>query len=307
MVQVVASVNGQDSLALAYQYIVPNQPILSFRIGCLAKGLPPVEFVGIDAYDADGNPAIEQITLTADYPAFASGTQMVKMLTVSPGASVQLFGTGPFKATPSADPTLFVKESFPTNLPISDCPDPTAKYNYQTITYFPGPDPVESVVAQPLIDRRGQSVVWSNKAAPEQAAAYVALTGADRATISAARKVAVRTLGSRELTSLNRERPFGFARERKGPSRVRLLGPNFSIGAVGSRSSTAWRTPALMSFLLPFGADASQYAILRTGLAGGSWTEIASNVVRANYRTFVHANVSDSGTYALARIESPRR
>jgi hypothetical protein len=303
LVDVVTQVNGQASLLLAYQYFIPNQPIFSFAASCLAP-TKVIESVTVNAYDTNSNPAAEQITLSATYPAFSKvgSSQSLDKLIISPGDSVILTGAGPFTATPSADPNLAISEKYPTNPPTSGlCSDPTANYHMAVISYFPDPGPVESTLSQPIADKSGQAVAWANAAAPGEVTASIVVTDIGAAAVGDAQKVQVRALGSRDLTAFNRARPFGFARDRKGP--IRLLGPNFSVGTATTGVSTAWRTPAVISFLLPAGADASRYAILNSAPDGSSWTEITAAPAAENDRTFLRANVGDAGTYALARVE----
>jgi hypothetical protein len=296
---------------LPFRYYVPNQPIFSFAVNCLAPQIPSIQSLRVDAYDTDGNPAAEQITLTAAYPAFYSGiapspgNPPVAMFTLSPGGGVNVTGNGPFKATPSADPTLAVTENFDPDAPVSGCSDPVAKYTPAAVSYIPGPGPVETAVAQPMIDRGG-SLIWSNTAIPEQATAYVSITGATRATGSSAKDVQVRTLGSHDLMSMAAGRPFGFARDRKEATRLWLLGPNLSVAPSRSPPAKAWLGSASIAFLLPAGSNASEYAILRGRPESKSWIEVASVATTANGRTLLRANIGDSGTFVLARVDSPR-
>lgn len=300
-VQVVAWVNGQPSQPLPFLYFVPYEPILSFSHPCLL-----VKKLKVDAYDANGNPAVEQITLTAAYPAFSSGGQQLSTVIVSPGDSVVLNGTGPFTATPSADPKLAVSKPFPADDPGAPC-DRGANYTDEIISYVPGPDPVESIVTRPLVDRGLQSVVWSNATASETATGFVTLVRSDRTAASAAKSVEVRTLGSGDLASMTGEHPSAFVRERKVSGHIRLLGPNFSVRLPKAAPSTNARGPASISFLLPYGADASKYAILYGSPVGPAWLEIASAVTKTDSRAFIRGSVSSSGTYALAQIDTPRR
>jgi hypothetical protein len=313
MVQVVASVNGQESLALPYRYYIPNQPIFSFRIECnVGPQLPVIQVLRVDAYDIDGNPAAEQITLTATYNAFYSGIKpgpgnpAVSTLTIPPGGATNVIGPGPFEATPSADPTLAVTDKFPPDAPGGGCSDPVARYAAAAVSFLPGPGPVETATAQPLIDRGGQFLSWSNTAAPEQPTVSISITGASRSTISSATDVQVRALGTRDLISMARGRPFGFARDRKQATRLWLLGPNLSVAPSRSALSKAWLGSASISFLLPAGSNASEYAILRGGPESQSWIEVPSVSVAANGRTVLRANMGDSGTFVLTRVDPPR-
>jgi hypothetical protein len=117
MVNVIVSVNGEDSWSLPYQYFVPNKPIMSFSVDCIAKSLTKKN-MKVDAYAADGSPAAEQIILSASYAAFAGDGQNVSTLTVSPGDIVTINGIGPFKATAGANSALWVDESFPADAPV---------------------------------------------------------------------------------------------------------------------------------------------------------------------------------------------
>lgn len=306
-VQVVAAVNGLPSQSLPYLFFVPDQPILSFNVACV-QGLHFASFT-VDAYDVNGKPASEQITLSAPFKAFMSGGQAVASLTVPAGANVLLNSPppypGPFTAVPSANPKLAVTEWFPANAPTGECKDPTLKYSWENVFYFPGPDPIESVSVDPAV--AGQSVIWAKTAPGEAAPAFIAVTGASQAD----RNVQVRILGARDLAAAASARAFGFARERSGRTHVRLLGPTFSVAAppaaAAVTTSKAFSQPALMSFRLPDGVDASQYAILHSAPNAQSWTEVASVPFSRYTQRFVHATISDSGTYALRRLETMGR
>lgn len=247
--------------------------------------------------------AAELVTLTAAYPAFQNPNgQLVATLVVSPGAAVRMQGVGPVTATPSADPTLAVMEKFgPFTGSTSAC-FPELLFLYEILVYGLGPDPVDTTVLQAVAGKDRQSTAWINRADGDQASSYLLLTGGDGAAAPST-AVQVRALGASDLRSTTRGQAFALTREERGAKHVRLVGANFSISAPSAPTAVVWRTPALMSFPIPNGADPGRYRILHLAPSAGAWIETQSIVVSTDGRSSVRAYVSNAGIYAFARLE----
>ena len=303
MATVVIVVNGQDSLALPYQYFIPNKPILSFSVDCIAKSLSKRN-MKVDAYAADGSTAAETINLSASYPAFANNNGAnVSSLTVSPGDVVTVNGDGPFKAAASVNANLSVSEGFPVDAPVFGCVDPAAKYVIKVIDYIPSGDPVETVTLPSVVDKGAQNVAvttanaaWTTGPTAVRATGVLVLQNPGQAA-AAAPKVDVRSLGSRDLSSLNEKNMTGFVRAGSSSTRLQILGPNLSIASPGNAGTLS----GTVSFALPPSVRASDYAIVYSGQDGKAWLETASSSSNIQQRASLSVPFAGAGTYALAQ------
>jgi hypothetical protein len=299
LVEAVAIVNGVESLAFSYEYVVPDQPILKFISGC------PPNRLEVNAYNADGSTASEQIVLSAGYAAFRSpmGT-MVSELTVSPGSITVMAGVGPVTATPSADPSLAVTQTFvqATVVPWACTPHPEPFY---PAFDFPPPnlgDPYESVVLPESV-LPGGGVLWMpGNPSASTAGTYLLMVGADRA---AGEALEVRKLGVKDLHTAVHEHSFAFAIELAGSTSVRFSGPSLELAMAGKglRKTPADFPEATIAFAAPPGADPQNCVLLWLGPSAASWIEVDSVVTRTGGSASIHAKVSQIGTYALAQLQ----
>jgi hypothetical protein len=321
-VDVVAIINGAESPALSYTYVVPDQPVLTM-IGPSCPWSPT--WLQVDAYKADGSNAAEQVNLSANYAAFVTGNTTVASTTITSGNSIQLKGPGPITVTaaPAGQPTLATKLTATFQPAANPCvPQPFVAYQFQLGV---GPGPVESVVLNPLYGQNGQSVVWTAPAKTAQSLSYVMLTGVDRATASAASTLEVSAVGQRALANAVREQANVYLNEAREGGHARFLGQGFvlrSVAPAGAAAThaaaapapgaaaavlpapdTLLRAQAIVSFELPVGADTEPFRIVHRTPGADAWTEVKSFVDRNNRSVALRANVSARGIYALVQLE----
>jgi hypothetical protein len=318
VVDVVATVNGQDSIALSYRYVVPLRPVLTFISStCPFAGDQSINSLEVNAYNADGSAANETIALSTAYPAFDNGTgQLVSTLTASPGQTVSMKSVGPVTATPSADPTLAITRKYKEG-PLEKGCNPGSMRQYVVVDYIRGPGPVENTLIAALVSQDGRGLAWVAPAVAEQISVgtlkaparptggdYILLMGKGK-TSPDARSAKVQRLGLRDLKSLMRENPFALGSIDKESRKVRFLGPNFDIrsGAREAANNIVFRTPAMMLFNIASGQDTGQYRIMHLLPRGTTWTESKATAVHENARNTLRASITEAGTYALARVE----
>jgi hypothetical protein len=304
-VDVIASIDGVESLALSYLYIVPDQPILAYLSGpsCPAD----INALQVDAYRADGKSEAETVELVADSAIFETDSGLKSSTTVTAGNLVPLGGVVATTVTVTATPV--VNAAVAAKLTFAMVPSGThcKLLNLSKISQIEivGPGPVENVPLRGLFGQDGRSVLWAPSEDFVHARHYATMKVAADQAVSPISDLEVLDLGSGNLQVHVREHPYVYVRTSEGRNRVRFLGPDFLLQSRTRQQEGALRSPVLISFSLSKGDKPSPSHILHLAPGAKSWVEVTSSVDRLNDEFVLRASVMKLGTYALVADTEP--
>jgi hypothetical protein len=298
LLQVVASIDGVESVPLAYRYIVPNQPVLSI----VTKPSCPADTTSlkVDAYNADGTNKAEQIALTATSAVFLTNSGPQSSTTVASGGSAPLkapVAVVVITATPSGNASAPAVQKFVLGAPGTHCVPIMA----QATPFQIGPiGPVESVSLPALVSRDGRSVIWASLATPALATHYVTSMSAGPVAPTSTTDVEVRDFGSRDLAAaVGAHSSINLSGER-GLPHLRFLGPGLLLQSKTRQAANATVSGLIVSFPLPRRANPSSYHILLLAPDAIAWSEQTSSVGDLEGAFVIRAPATDHGIYALA-------
>ena len=172
---IASTVNGVESFALEYLYVVPGKPVLNYdpphfnplNFQCTSPALT------VNAYTANGQSESIPINLSAPYPAFPSGSGTTNTATITSGQTITMVGTGPITAANAQSPSLTLTEQFPyVLLPPPQCSQRTFPVQSSAGTFVAH---AVSSCASCSPEFKANTTVWSLSDNPAQVGLYVGI------------------------------------------------------------------------------------------------------------------------------------
>lgn len=314
---VIATANGLDSLSVPYQYIIPGKPYIEFRPSSCT-----VYYIVVTVYDAEGNPIIVPIQLTASYPAYfdKATSAWVSTLNTTSGTLVQVDKGGPFTATNPAA-ALSNSATFPV-LPGPICANVrligTIDWTIFQRTDLLDPREAEELPIGARLSPAARLSVWSASNSLQNATNYVS------GPASLARQIIVSTAGAEMFRSTihapmfltssgsvtgpllaTRENPKS---ETSRPETwiVQFSGPAFNVRAAEACGKDCDRLPGNVNLTFPLPlvrANSSMFHIVHLTTLDGKPAWLEDGVVQlAPAGRSVARVVNRPGVYALVQV-----
>lgn len=305
-VDVTATVNGLPSLSVAYQYILPGKPYISYKsTNC------KTHYIVVTVYDDNAKPVNAPIKLTANYQAYFVNGSWTTNTNTTTGVWVQVDKGGPFTAT-NTNKNLSSTATFPF-LPEVVCDNVKliTKVDWHIFEKTNPLDPVEISQFNPETRVKGgvkKVVIWTKSANVKDATDYVL----DPAGSARGGGIQVSTVGAERFRTFIHGGIFlgGGMKTESAPGQqagnvreVQFAGPAFSITGPGQRGDA----PAPLgrqlrvSFGIPLGAATPHtFHIAHLTMVGGAPTWIEDGPTQMfSYNSGITRLIDQSGVYAL--------
>jgi hypothetical protein len=297
--QVVAAIDGVESVPLAYRYIVPNQPVLSIATSPSCPSDTTV--LKVDAYNADGTAKAEQVNLTATAAVFLTSTGAHSSTSVASGGSAPLeapIAQVTITATPAGNTSAQAQQKFALGTPGSHCVPIMA----QALPFQIDPTgPIQSVSLPALAGQDHRSVLWAPRATFIQASHYMTSTGPGAVrTATATADLEVRDVGSRDLGAAISAHAGVNLRRDSVVAHVRFLGPGLSLESKTRQVADVTGAGLVVSFPVAKRSAASSYHILLLAPDATAWSEQTSSIDNLEDTSMIRASITGHGLYALA-------
>ncbi len=308
VVNVTATVHGLTTAAIPYDYVVPDVPVMTFLGGVGSSSATHSCETGrirVAAYDATGALEAVSISLSANYPALYSGSQLAQTLLIPSGSEVTISGGGPITATNQSVPSAIAVQGFPI-WPADLCASisiVTAKVNHlipkKAATWTVSEPTCTEGCGNPGI----QTVLWSDSNDFTRARNALWVQGPGAAALKESLEVVELDEGAQQRL-VTQHSALGM--RTKSARRAEFVGPMIEIRSRGGEAMSARvRQSAHITFARPDSAERDAYAIVHLLNAGNvlGWIE-EKPTVSDRHGAILTTAIEVTGVYGLVRLDT---